>query len=67
MSKLIATVNWHGPNGEFVEAGHDLPELDEENRTSLLETGGAEEVDDDYTPQDVASEDGDVLGDQATS
>lgn len=56
--KLIATVNWHGPKGEFVLAGHDLPaDLDEEHRTSLLETGGAAEVDDDYEPQDITTED----------
>ena len=50
--KAIAAVNYSGPNGEFVEAGHDIPDtvraaLTAEEFDELVATGGAVLVDQD--------------------
>ena len=40
---LLAKVNVHGPNGELVKAGEEIPsDWDEEFVKSLKESGGAE-------------------------
>lgn len=41
---LFATVNVVGPEGRTIQAGMEIPDdWDEETKSSLLESGGAEE------------------------